>query len=336
MTSTPAPLRFGTLGAAHITPVALVGSARHVMGAQVAAVAARDATQASAFAARHNIPRVHATYADLIADPEIDAIYNPLPNSHHAEWSIRALEAGKHVLCEKPFAANAAEAVKMAEAAAATGLVLMEAFHYRYHPLTLRLLEILHSGEIGQVRHIATAMCIPNYKSWDIRWRYDLAGGALMDVGCYAIHLLRTLAGSEPTLTNAQAWLRTPLVDREIKADFTFAGGVTGHIHCSMWSPTLLHIGARIVGELGEITVRNPFVPQFYHRITTRTAAGVRHESVTRTPTYRYQLEAFVAAVQHGAAFPTNTDDAVANMQVIDAIYTACGLPLRQGTLDKT
>ena len=323
------PLRIGILGAARIAPRAIISPARQLPGATITAIAARDTQKAQRFATQHQIPRIHSSYVDLIADPEIDAIYNPLPNSLHAEWSIRALEAGKHLLCEKPIASNAQEAATMADAATRTGKVLMEAFHYRYHPLITRLLAVLDSGEIGTIRHIETSMCIPLYRINDIRWRYDLAGGALMDVGCYTIHLLRTLAGSEPTVTGARAWLWSPNVDRAIKADFTFTSGVTGHIHCSMWSPTLLKLGAKIVGEQGEITVRNPYLPPHYHRRSIRTAAGVRHEHVDNTPTYNYQLAAFIQAIHTRAPFPTDMTDAIANMRVIDAVYEAAGLTPR-------
>ena len=329
MTSGAAQLRIGILGAARIAPRAIVSPTRHTPGAQVYAIAARDPQQATAFAHRHQIPRVHASYADLVADPEIDAIYNPLPNNLHAEWSIRALEAGKHVLCEKPIASNAPEARQMAAAATQSGNVLMEAFHYRYHPLMSRVLAILNSGEIGQIRHIDTSMCIPLYRPRDIRWRYELAGGALMDVGCYAIHLLRTLAGAEPKVTTARAWLRATQIDRVVKADFAFENGVTGHIHCSMWSPILLKLGARVIGDKGELTIRNPFLPHLYHRITTRTAAGVRHEQVDSAPTYNYQLAAFIDAINTRTPFPTDMADAAANMRVIDATYVACGLTPR-------
>ena len=148
------PLRRGDLGAARIAPMALVGPARRVPGVEVLAVAARDRTRAEAFAARHRIPRVHPTYEALIADPEIEAIYNPLPNSLHAPWTIRALEAGKHVLCEKPFSATVAEAQAMADAAARSGRVLMEAFHYRYHALFARMRALLRAGEIGAMQHL--------------------------------------------------------------------------------------------------------------------------------------------------------------------------------------
>src|SRR5213593_4973843 len=154
------PLRFGILGAARIAPMALVRPARRVTEATVLAVAARDPERARQFAARHGIPRVQPSYDALLADPEIDAIYNPLPNSLHAPWTIRALEAGKHVLCEKPFAASVAEAEAMAGAAERAGRVLVEAFHYRYHPLFARLRAILGSGELGVVRHLEAHFCI--------------------------------------------------------------------------------------------------------------------------------------------------------------------------------
>lgn len=331
MSSTSKSLRLGILGAAHIVPNAIIGPAAAIPDIDVAAIAARDPERARSFAQRHGIPRVHSTYAELIADPDIDAIYNPLPNSHHAEWSIRALEAGKHVLCEKPFASNADEAVAMADAAHRSGRVLMEAFHYRYHPLTLRALEIIQSGVLGTIRHIETIMCIPNWRPWDIRWRYELAGGALMDVGCYTIHLLRTLAGSEPTVSHASALLRNAQVDRAVKADFLFDSGMTGHIHCSMWSATLLKLGAKVVGDKGQLTLRNPFVPQLYNRLTLRTEDGIRHEKAERIPSYHYQMRVFLDAVRNHAPFATNPDDAVANMRVIDRVYRAAGL-LPRGT----
>ncbi len=205
----------------------------------------------------------------------------------------------------------------------------MEAFHYRYHPLIERVLAILHSGELGTIHHIEAVMCIPLYRTGDIRWRYDLAGGALMDVGCYTIHLLRTLAGSEPTVTNARAWLRRPEVDRVLDANFTFGNGVTGHIYCSMWSATLLKLGAKVIGERGELHIRNPYLPHYYHRLSMRTAANTRHERVEMTPTYTYQLAAFIQAIQTRAAFPTDMNDAIANMRVIDAVYQSAGLKPR-------
>ena len=185
------------------------------------AVAARDRSRAEAFASKHGIPKVCDSYAALIADPDVDAIYNPLPNGLHAEWTIAALEAGKHVLCEKPFTANAKEAEAVAAVATRTGLVVMEAFHYRYHPLARRMREIVESGELGTIRRVETALCFPLPKFSDIRYQYDLAGGATMDVGTYTVHMARLLGCEEPEVVSATAKLRTPDVDRAMRAELS-------------------------------------------------------------------------------------------------------------------
>ena len=325
------PLRIGILGAARIAPMALVRPARQVPEAKVVAVAARDPARAQAFAAKHGVPRVHATYADLIADPEVDAIYNPLPNNLHCQWSIRALEAGKHVLCEKPLASNAMEAERMVIAAASSGCVLVEAFHYRYHPLAARLKAIIDSGELGTVRHIETHFCIPLVRPGDIRYRYDLAGGATMDVGCYAISLLRFLAGAEPEVVRAEARLSSPNVDRWMAANFRFADGRTGRITCALLSAALVRASAIVRGDRGELRVLNPYAPQFLHRLTVRTAQRTVVERLHAEPTYTHQLRAFVRAVRTEEALPTEAGDGLANMQVIDAVYQRAGLP-RRGT----
>ncbi len=325
--SPPTPLRIGILGAARIAPMALIKPARQVADVAIAAVAARDPARARAFAAKHGIPRVADSYDALLADPEIDAVYNPLPNSLHAAWTIKALEAGKHVLCEKPLAANADEARAMVEAATRCGRVLIEAFHYRFHPLAARMRAILESGALGAVRHIETTMCIPMLLPGDIRYRWDLAGGATMDVGCYTISLLRFLAGAEPEVVRAEARLASPNVDRWMTADFRFADGRTGRVTCSLFSSQLLRLNAVVRGERGEMRVFNPFAPHFYHRLSVRTADGVRRERVAGEATYTHQLRAFAEAVR--AHQPTDGSDAIANMQVIDAVYAKAGLPRR-------
>ena len=322
-------LRIGILGAARIAPMALIHPARQAPGAEIIAVAARDAERARTFAAKHGIARVHPSYDALLADPDVEAVYNPLPNSHHCEWTIKALRAGKHVLCEKPIAANAAEAEQMAAVAAQTGKVLMEAFHWRYHPLAARMRAIIDSGELGEVRHIETSFCVPLWKPGDIRYRLDLAGGATMDLGCYAINVLRFLAGAEPTVTHAQARLSSPGVDRYMRADFVFPNGSSGRITCSMFSPLILQVSAIVRGSRGEMRVFNPIGPHIFHRLKVRNEHGYRSERVAGKATYVHQLEAFVAAVGGGAPFPTGATEAIANMRVIDAVYRAAGLPLR-------
>ena len=188
-------LRIGILGAARIAPTALIKPAHRTGRAVVTAVAARDTARATEFARKQGIPRVVGSYAALVEDPDIDAVYNPLPNGLHGYWTIAALRAGKHVLCEKPFTANADEARAVAEAASNNpGVVVMEAFHYQYHPLTKRLVEIVRSGELGNISSIDVAFSAPLWKKGDIRYQLALAGGATMDMGCYPISLLRLLA----------------------------------------------------------------------------------------------------------------------------------------------
>src|SRR6266508_4384962 len=238
MTGTPGPLRIGTLGAARIAPAAIVKPAREVDEAELTAVAARDPAKAAKFAKKHDIPRVHETYEALLADDEIDAVYNPLPNGLHGVWTRRALDAGEHVLCEKPLTANADEAEEVAAAADKADLVVMEAFHYRYHPLFARMKEIVDSGELGPVRRLESWLCIPLPLFNDIRYRLDLAGGAVMDVGCYCIHQLRHLAGAEPVVTAARTRLRSPQVDRWMQADFEWPEGRTGQMTCALGSST--------------------------------------------------------------------------------------------------
>ncbi|OBA80793.1 oxidoreductase [Mycobacterium sp. 1164966.3] len=330
MTGQAGPLRIGVLGAARIAPMAVVNPAKDNPEAVVAAVAARDVARAQAFATKHGIAGVHSSYDALIADPEIDAVYNPLPNGLHGKWTRAALAAGKHVLCEKPFTANAVEAREIAELSAASDRVVMEAFHYRYHPLALRVEEIIASCELGKLRRVEAALCFPLPRFSDIRYNYSLAGGATMDAGCYAVHMARTFGGSTPEVVSAQAKLRDPQVDRAMTAELRFADGHTGQVRCSMWSKHLLQIGAKVVGERGELRVFNPVMPQFYHRLAVRSPNGKRVERLGRRPSYAYQLDAFVAAVRRGEPVRTTPQDAVENMTVIDAIYRAAGLPLRE------
>ena len=322
-------VRIGVLGAARIAPLALIKPAKENVEVVVAAVAARDAARAQAFAAEHDIARVHESYEALVADPNLDAVYNPLPNGLHGRWTRAALAAGKHVLCEKPFTANAAEAREVAELAANSDRVVMEAFHYRYHPLTLRIEQIIASGELGKLKRVEAALCFPLPKFSDIRYNYSLAGGATMDAGCYAVHMVRTFGGSTPEVVSAQAKLRDPQIDRAMTAELRFAGGHTGRVRCSLWSSHLLEMSAHVVGDHGELRVLNPVMPQFFHRLSIRSSDGKRVERFPRRASYAYQLDAFAAAVLRGEPVKTTPQGAIENMTVIDAIYRAAGLPLR-------
>ncbi|MYW01178.1 Gfo/Idh/MocA family oxidoreductase [Streptomyces sp. SID3343] len=334
-------IRIGVLGAARIAPLALVKPARMIPEVQVAAIATRDPAKADTFARRQGIPRVHTTYDALIADPELDAVYIPLPNGLHAQWTIRALEAGKHVLCEKPLAANELEAQEIADRAQRSGLVVMEAFHYRYHPLAKRMREILDDGELGEIRRITTSMCFPLPLLGDIRYRFDLAGGSLMDGGCYAVHAMRLLAGddtAEPIEVLDAKALTVPKdrrIDRAMTARLRLPGDAVGVVHSSMLSRRILDMHAHVVGEYGEMRVLNYVMPHMPHRFSVVVGGRRRREHLgqaAKTPTYRLQLQAFADAIRSGEPPLTPASDAVPTLRIMDAIYRAAGLPLRGQT----
>ena len=323
------PIRIGILGAAAIVPMAITGPARSVSEVQITAIAARDPKRAEKFARRNHIPHVHQTYESLLDDPEIDAIYNPLPNGLHAEWTIRALRAGKHVLCEKPFASNAKEAMEMASAAQETGKVLSEAFAYRTHPLAARIKQVMTNGEIGKIQKIETRFGFLQLNLFNIRYRYELAGGAQMDAGCYPVSLVRFLVGEEPTVTQAKARLIKPQVDSRMEAQLRFPNGIQATIVCDMLSPKLFDSFLKIQGDAGEMTVISPYQPHWFHLITVRNSKGIKRGQVRGENAYVSQLRVFANAIHLGAPFNTNPEDAVNNMRVIDAIYEKAGLALR-------
>jgi predicted dehydrogenase len=231
------------------------------------------------------------------------------------------------VLCEKPLTANAAEAREITELAAKSDRVVMEAFHYRYHPSILRFAQIIASGELGKLERVETASCFPLPKFSDIRYNYALAGGATMDLGCYAVDMARIFGGSTPEVVWAEAQLRGPQVDRAMTAELRFAGGHTGRVRCSMWSSDLPRFSAKVIGDRGELKL-NPLVP--FQRFSVRSADGKRVERFPARASYAYQLDAFAAAALRGEPVATTPEDAIENMTVIDAIYRAAGLPLRE------
>lgn len=337
--TTSADLRIGVLGAAAIAPAAIVRPARAVEGVRVTAIAARDRRRAEAFATRHGIDRVHDDYAAVLDDPDIDAVYIPVPNGLHGAWTIRAIQAHKHVLCEKPFTASAAEARAVADVAHRSDRVVMEAFHWRYHPLNQRLLAAVAAGDLGSITSVRGTFCFPLLKRGDIRWSRTLAGGSLMDAGCYPVNMVRavmTAAGAgEPTVTGATAAFTGQGVDRALRGRMRWSGtesdgspgDTDGAIRCGMFDP--LHpvdIRLQVVGTDGSVTVRNPLAPQLFGHAVYRRDGARRVDRAERTPSYTYQLEVFRDAVRDGAPFASTVDDAIANMAVIDALYDAAGV----------
>ncbi|MER5532901.1 Gfo/Idh/MocA family protein [Streptomyces mirabilis] len=333
---TDEPLRIGVLGAARIAELSIVGPAR-TTGHRLVAVAARDRDRAEAFAATHGVERVADSYAELVADPEIEAVYNPLANSLHGPWNLAALQAGKHVLTEKPSASNTAEAAQVHEAVAKAGTVFMEGFHYLFHPVTRRLHELLDSGELGDLRHVETMVAMPAPPDDDARWQLPLAGGALMDLGCYSLHAQRMLApwaGGAPRLVAARGGEKAQAagVDEWLDVDLEFPGGATGSARCHMAHHTW-RMSCRVVGSRAEATAVNFVQPHLDDRVVVRTAAGERTEELGRRSSYTYQLEAFAAHLRRGTPLTLDADDALTTMRLIDDSYRAAGFPVRPRTV---
>jgi predicted dehydrogenase len=326
------PLRIGVLGAARISELSIVGPAA-ATGTRLVAVAARDRDRAVAFAGTHGVERVHASYADVIADPEVEAIYNPLANSLHAPWNKAAILAGKHVLTEKPFASNATEAAQVRDLARSRSLVLFEGFHYLYHPLMRRLTALLADGDLGALLHVESTLFMSAPRPDDPRWSLALAGGALMDLGCYALHVQRMLgdfAGGEPRLVGATGTERegAPCVDAWADVHLEFPSGATGLARCSMTSDHW-DMSVRVVGTTGEAHIPDFLFQKYDDRIIIRSGAGERTEHCGNATSYTYQLRAFIDAVRDGTPYRTGAEDAVATMSLIDSCYRALGLEPR-------
>ncbi|HEY7047765.1 MAG TPA: Gfo/Idh/MocA family oxidoreductase [Jatrophihabitantaceae bacterium] len=326
------PLRLGVLGAARISERAIVPAAADT-GTRLVAVAARDRARAEVFAEEYGVERALDSYADVIADPEVEAVYNPLANGLHGPWNIAAIEAGKPVLSEKPFASNAEEAAEVRDAAAKADVVVLEGFHYLFHPVTQRLHDLLDSGELGDLQHVEATMTIPAPDDDDPRWSLALAGGALMDLGCYSLHAHRMLApwaGGEPTLVAARGESRDgqPGVDEWLDADLEFPNGATGSARCDM-DGERVQMTCKIIGSRGEATAANFVLPHQDDRIFVATVAGNRVEQLGTRLSYSYMLEAFVARLRDGEPLPIDADDAVANMTLIDECYRAAGFEPR-------
>jgi predicted dehydrogenase len=333
--SSPEPLRIGVLGASRIADVSIVKPAA-ATGHRLVAVAARDPERAGAWASAHGVERVHESYDDLLADPDIEAVYNPLANGLHGQWNIRAAEAGKHVLGEKPSAANADEARRVRDAVVAAGVVFMEAFHFPYHPLFRRVCTLIEDGAVGEIRHIESILRMPAPDESDPRWQLELAGGSTMDLGCYSLaslHLLGRYAGGAPEVVGATARERPghPGVDESLDIDLHYPSGATASGGSDMaaddWD---FHL--TVSGSEGEIHVPDFPRPHEDDSLVLVRGGGVELEHCGTRSSYTYQLEAFAAAVREGRPVMTDPDVAVANMELVDAAYRAAGLEPRQPT----
>jgi len=325
------PLRIGILGAARIAPSAIIFPA-HATGHQLVAVGARDKGRANEFAKQYMIEKAYGSYQEVIDDPNVDVIYNPLPNNAHGPWNIRALTAGKHVLSEKPSASNAAEAKEVAAAVSKSGKVFMEGFHYYYHPVFQRLLAIIKSGEIGEVIKVESALLIPMPDKNDLRLKFDLAGGSIMDVGCYALHSQRMISqlitGGEPTVVNTEANAQDGKLDTKLNVQLKYPNGVAA-LAKGDFESAALDAPLTVTGSKGSIHLPNFVVSGWDPRVIVDVAGNKRVEQLPSISTYTYQLIAFADAVDLGKPIKTDAKDALAQSQLIDSAYLSANLPLR-------
>ncbi|KAH9000095.1 NAD-P-binding protein [Lactarius akahatsu] len=359
---TASPLRFGILGAARIAPIALILPVKNHPDAVVTAVAARDQERADAFAKKNGIPKAYGgsgAYQKLLDDPEIDVVYNPLPNGLHYEWTMKALAAGKHVLLEKPSANTAEETRKMFAFAQEKGLVLLEAFHYRFHPATRRVKAIIDSGELGTLTKIEANLGLPGFfiKDSDIRMVYDLGGGAMMDMGCYVMSISRYLANADPAKVisaNAEVLPKFPRVDIGTTVTLAFpssggsatdgsADGLTATLLTHFRLPPLWgflprwpKVSVRVSGTRGTVELSNFAGAWVHHTITVESSeqAGGRLRKRTEKhygnlgwTTYRYQLEAFIDKLRgRTPEHWYDAQDSITNLEWIEAVYKETGL----------
>jgi predicted dehydrogenase len=320
----------GILGCARIAKAAVIDAAPQVPELELVAVSSRDAARAADYAQRHGIAQSYGSYAALLANPAIDAVYIPLPNGLHAEWAIAALEAGKAVLCEKPLAANAADAARMASAARSNGGILVEAVHYRFHPLARFVDMLLAARELGRIENVEAVFHVPGalIGPGDIRFDAALAGGAMMDVGSYCLGALRWIIGEEPIILSAEADLAAPDVDRGMRAECAFAGGAHGRLSASLAAADL-RLWLDISGTQGSLRIDNPFLPHLGNSVTSDIGGKTVTRSFPLTPTYVFQLAAFLRIVQGLEDPPIALFDSIAAMEAIDAVYVAAGLSIR-------
>ncbi|WP_206885994.1 Gfo/Idh/MocA family protein [Alicyclobacillus mali (ex Roth et al. 2021)] len=320
-------VRFGILGCADIAIRKLIPGILSSETGELYAVASRDGAKAEEVARRFGAARAYASYEELLRDPDVDAVYIPLPNHLHKPWTLQAAEAGKHVLCEKPIALDAREAQTMVDACRSHGVYLAEAFMYRHHPRYNRVLELIQAGTIGPVRGMRGSFTFNNAADLgNIRYRRDWGGGSLYDVGCYPISAARLILGEEPIAATAHAFFSPDHdgVDMYLAGLVEFAGGVSLTFDCGMWAADRNEV--EIVGANGRLILEHAFLGE---PVTLRliSAEGERVETFDPLDPYALEVDDLGRAILEGKPLRFPPEDAVANMRVLDA----CLLSARAG-----
>ncbi len=309
-------LRLALLSTAQINDAIISGAAGSELVTIVGA-GSRDPARAEAYVREHGLERAWPSYEALLADSDVDAVYVALPNTLHVEWSIRALEAGKHVLCEKPLGRDSAEVARAFDVAERAGLVLMEAFMYRHHPQIKRAREVLDGDAVGELRLVRAAFCSTVGRPDDVRWIRELGGGALLDVGCYCVSGMRLVAGEPEEVFGVQT-LTAGGVDVRFAGTLRFSGGVLGHFSCAL--DTAPSQALEAVGSDGALLVSHPFTADV-ERVELRRGEKLEEIEVEHVDRYRLQLENFARAIRGDEPPLLGRDDAVAQARTLDALF---------------
>jgi len=320
-----ADLKWALLSTARINH-RLIPAIRAAERAELVAVASRSQERAEVYAAEWGIPRVHGSYQSLLNDPEIDVIYISLPNSLHAEWAVRAAEAGKHVLCEKPLAVSVAECDRIIDSDEAAGVVVIEAVMYLHHPLLGEARRLIQGGAVGQVRFVRGSFCICLDRPDDVRWKPELGGGSLWDVGSYPVSFIRWIAG-EPEEVFGWQTLSESGVDESFAGLLRYKSGVLGVFDCGFQTPWRSE--AQVFGTEGTLTIRQPYAINGESKILLRRGSEEEEVSVRDIEVYRCEVDALTAAVLDGLPLPLPLASSRANVATISALYESarCGLP---------
>jgi len=288
---------------------------------KLVAVASRQLEKAEAFAAELGIPKAYGSYEALLEAGDIDAVYIPLPNSLHREWTIRSAEMGKHILCEKPLALNAQECLEMEAAARQYGVQLMEAFMYRFHPRTEKVMEMVHNGIVGELRLIHSAFTFRLTRLDNIRFKPELGGGALMDVGCYCVNVSRTIAAAEPVEVQAYARWGQSGVDEQMAGTLRFADGLLAQFDCALTIERREEV--QLAGTDAFLTVQSAFLTG-EKRVAIEEVRGRQEKKkhwIKGVDEYRLMVEHFADCVLQNQPPRYGASEAAANMRVIEALF---------------
>jgi predicted dehydrogenase len=323
----------GILGAANIAERAIVEPSRGIEGVRVVAIGARDPHRARELADHLEVPDA-GDYDAVLAHPDVDLVYIPLPSTVQADWAVRTLQAGKNVLCEKPLSANATTAAAIVDAATATGQRAFVGFHYRLHGFTQRLIEVLRSGRLGEIRRVEFDYSIPHFviQPGNIRLDADLGGGSFMDVGCYAVDLMRAVWG-DPTVVSAESVLSDadPRVDLQTDAVLELPGGIPASVRSSFIGDDKGSMALRVTGTEADLEATSVIVPQWgaVLRVTAGDELLLEEKAVEGENSYERQLEHVVAALRSGEPSELDATRGVGTMRVVDDVYRAAGLQPR-------